>query len=366
MLLRFALFTALALGFALEASAQITLRATDPIIYLQGESRVVSAEIENEDGADTAALNALVAQSGPNQTWDFTGLNVTQELVGTARALNGAAGPLASEAPFNDATLTYEFSLVTEQDGESVLFEGFSYVELRSDGLYQLGSFGQTTFGSDSFEATFVFEPDGQLVAPTTISFGDTWTDSYTLDVVLLSETDVSYEADGWGQVILPGVDGPVPALRIRSDVSTTVSGTTFESTGYAFRTATALNATILVDGPDPFGDVPPPTASISTSTPTGSTSQTDRPDDEYTLGSARPNPTADRAALDLTVPAPGSAMVTVFDMTGRQALAPVHLALAAGPNGLEVGTAGLPAGVYLVRVDVDGRVLSRPLTVVR
>ncbi|MGB3545016.1 hypothetical protein, partial [Rubrivirga sp.] len=132
MLFRFALLTALALGFALEASAQITLRATDPVIYLQGESRVVSAEIANEDGRDTAAINALAAQAGPNQTWDFTGLNVTLELAGTATGQSGAVGPVASETPFNAATQTFEFSLGAEQDGESILFEGFSYVELRS------------------------------------------------------------------------------------------------------------------------------------------------------------------------------------------------------------------------------------------
>ena len=90
-----------------------------------------------------------------------------------------------------------------------------------------------------------------------------------------------------------------------------------------------------------------------------------DAPDADAWLGAPAPNPTGDDAALPVTLAAPATVAITVFDARGR-AVGHVARALGAGSHTLDLPTADLPAGVYVVRAQADGRVQSRQLSVVR
>ena len=81
---------------------------------------------------------------------------------------------------------------------------------------------------------------------------------------------------------------------------------------------------------------------------------------------SVGPNPASAAATVRYTLAAPAAVRVTVVDVLGRAVARPVDGARAAGPHTEALGVAGLPAGVYTVRLEVGGWTAVRRLSVVR
>ncbi len=78
------------------------------------------------------------------------------------------------------------------------------------------------------------------------------------------------------------------------------------------------------------------------------------------------PNPTASTATLSLEMPQAQTVRVTLFNLLGR-VVGRVHEGtLQPGIHSLPVETSLLPAGVYMLRIDVEGEMLTTRLTVVR
>ena len=84
-----------------------------------------------------------------------------------------------------------------------------------------------------------------------------------------------------------------------------------------------------------------------------------------YALSDPFPNPTADGARLTLRVDEPQHVRAEVFDVAGRR-VAAVFSGAASGEVTLEVSGAGLPAGVYVVRVVGERFEASRRLVLTR
>ncbi|MFD2717734.1 M43 family zinc metalloprotease [Hymenobacter monticola] len=78
------------------------------------------------------------------------------------------------------------------------------------------------------------------------------------------------------------------------------------------------------------------------------------------------PNPLTQQTAVHLTLDKAASVQVTLADVLGRPVLALPAKTYAAGPQVLALNPAGrpLPAGVYLVRVRLDGQTFTSKLTV--
>ncbi len=337
------------------AFAQITLQAEDGIPFRSA----AYYDVENADGVDTDALVALAAQNGGGQTWDFTGLTLSDQYDLITEVDEGATGPVASDPPFNQATVTYRVRLGLEGEVGDETF----YIYYRTDaaGTRRLGDI--VTFVIDGEEVIGLDEaylPDGILEALPTYTFGDSWQSSPTSS----NEGDIiaAYEVDGWGAVAVPGVAGTVPALRVKV-TRTPVGDPDGADVIYEFRTAQGI--VIFLDT-DETGFLEP-SAQISVADgPTGTASESPADAEGYALATPRPNPARGLVALDVAVPSVTSATVAVYDVLGRTVLAPVPTVLAAGGGPVVVDAGRLPAGPYVVRVDVDGRTLTRPLMVVR
>ncbi|WP_412063007.1 endonuclease [Rubrivirga sp. IMCC45206] len=78
------------------------------------------------------------------------------------------------------------------------------------------------------------------------------------------------------------------------------------------------------------------------------------------------PNPARDRTTLALSLTEATDVRADVFDTLGRLVTTVEAGRLGTGFQSLALDLAGAPAGVYVVRVALDGRVVTRPLTVVR
>ncbi len=338
------------------ASAQITLTAAQTVPYESGETTLTQYDSENEDGADTATIDALIAQSGPNQTWDFTALS-SVEVAATALLTDGPTGPGADADPLDQATSTYQLLLPPqEEDGQVIEGTVYGYYRLDATGLHNLGIWIVSMADGQTFESSFRLTPGGALTAPPTYTAGSVWESTYTQEFDLFGITTNlrgTYEVDGWGSVVAPGLAAPVPVLRVKVTETDLDSGG--ETVAYEFRSASGV-AAALVPGE---GGLPPSasvtvTGEAATATSAGPLARG--------VGAPWPNPATRTATLDLDLP--GVATVAVVDMLGRYVLAPVERAPGHGRIRLDVSA--LPAGLYVVRVEADGRVATRSLTVVR
>ncbi len=85
----------------------------------------------------------------------------------------------------------------------------------------------------------------------------------------------------------------------------------------------------------------------------------------EFALGPAMPNPTRAVTRFDLTLPFAGRVRLEAFDAAGRRVGEPEEHALEAGRMRLVWGGTRVRAGVYFLRVSVDGAVRAERRVVV-
>jgi hypothetical protein len=85
-----------------------------------------------------------------------------------------------------------------------------------------------------------------------------------------------------------------------------------------------------------------------------------------FGLAPPAPNPTRGRARLAYALAEPGPVVVEVFDAVGRRVAVLDGGARAAGPHDLDLDAAGLPAGLYSVRLRAGAEVAVQRLNVVR
>ena len=84
------------------------------------------------------------------------------------------------------------------------------------------------------------------------------------------------------------------------------------------------------------------------------------------TLEGVWPNPTSGAATVVVSLPDALRVRVDVLDVLGRRVAALADEPLGAGRHEVALDASALPAGVYLVRLEVDGQVLTRFLTLAR
>lgn len=77
---------------------------------------------------------------------------------------------------------------------------------------------------------------------------------------------------------------------------------------------------------------------------------------------SAFPNPSSGRARIDLELPVSGRLTLAVYDLLGRRITDFTSTTASPGPQSFEVDLADHAAGLYFVRIDLDGTTTSKPL----
>ncbi|HLT48302.1 MAG TPA: T9SS type A sorting domain-containing protein, partial [Rubricoccaceae bacterium] len=78
------------------------------------------------------------------------------------------------------------------------------------------------------------------------------------------------------------------------------------------------------------------------------------------------PNPSRGSAKVTLTLSRPSEVEVAVYDVLGRQVAVLASGRYGAGAHALTLGGAGLPAGVYVVRVTAGSAVATTTVTLLR
>jgi hypothetical protein len=78
------------------------------------------------------------------------------------------------------------------------------------------------------------------------------------------------------------------------------------------------------------------------------------------------PNPFSESTTLSFDLPRPGHVKIELFDLAGHRVKTIADARMTSGPHRLVMRGKGLAPGVYHCRLDVDGRVITRRLLLVR
>ena len=81
----------------------------------------------------------------------------------------------------------------------------------------------------------------------------------------------------------------------------------------------------------------------------------------KLTLGSY-PNPFRETSTITFSLPAPGHTQLAAFDMTGKQVKVLVNAWLQAGNHRTSLSMQQLPAGIYLLKLVYNGKIVTGKL----
>lgn len=201
-------------------------------------------------GGQDAKIQALIDQVGPNQTWDFSVLEVADEGEGSADYI-----ALPADLPgVNDPR-------VAAADYAVRIFAPGKRIADQSVGYFQLSDTEHLFHGTSALvqgAPVDLLYDQGLVEHPLPLNYNDTWNgmatwqvsnSGFTFDYML----ETSGTADGWGMLVLPGTD-PVPVLRLnvlRTQTQTILGIPTVTSFRViSFISKSANNATISITPP--------------------------------------------------------------------------------------------------------------------
>ena len=117
--------------------------------------------------------------------------------------------------------------------------------------------------------------------------------------------------------------------------------------------------------GPDPLGGNDSVRFRLDIVTARTTTTTPDEPG-VLSLDPPSPNPSRGRVALTFTLSVVGDARLRLYDVLGRHVLDLAGGPRVAGTHTVILEGSRLPAGLYLARLDAEGRTLSTRVTILR
>ena len=341
------------------ASGQITLdRGNYP--FPLGTGTITSFEVDNEDGASTAALEAIIAQSGSDQTYDFTALQYDFEVEGTYTVEAGATGPVSGVEPFSSATHTTIFPVRTVIEEEPVEVTMHLYTVVTDEQLLDLGGHMEGEVDGMPFEMTLTRSPDGDRTAAFPYTMGDSWTSSFSETAAfqgfeIMSDVAATYTVDGWGTFMGPGVEGGVPALRVRVEESRSTFGVSITSVCYEFRSTAPVQGMVCEGGTGQ-----PPTGQFSVVAGGATAAEPELPGLVAALDPIYPNPVRGAARADYRLQRAALAELTIHDVLGREVRQLNSGWRVPGSYSETLDVSGLAPGIYILRLEVNGQSWAR------
>lgn len=351
-----------ALAVAPCASAQITITQADVQAQLAATGTATSFDAV-ESPANIAGLQVLADRSGGSQTWDFTAVTWENETSATFT-------PVSAPVPGSDVITgaTHIVRVTTEGDSTA-----YAFYDLTADAYHTLGVAAEVDDGEGgTIVGGLRFDPF-DVVFPLPLTSTSAWATTYGLVLIpsfegFTTEATETSAVEGWGTLVTPA--GSASVLKVRTKV---VSTTTIEipevgpivstdsSYSVEFVSAGGVGASIELDG-----DGQVMWASYGTLLGGGNTAAGGAPEAAFDLAVRGANPARRGADVEVafSLAAPADVRLEAFDALGRRVATLAEGSRGAGPQRAALATAGLPAGVYVVRLGVEGRTESIRVTV--
>lgn len=113
-------------------------------------------------------------------------------------------------------------------------------------------------------------------------------------------------------------------------------------------------------DGDDDGGD------DGDTGTPTNDEGDASGLPSEFRLGQNYPNPFNPTTVIPFELAGAGEVKLTIYDVTGRKVATLLNTSMSAGRHTVTFNAAGIPSGVYIVRLEAGGQLFTSKLTLLK
>lgn len=333
-----------------EGAAQIVFTESDLDAFIG--QRMEATLYETEEAELTAEMQAIVDATGEDATYDFSTIHFADTLTGALTYYTMPADvPGADDPFFSTADFVVEMSFGAADADTTV----WSFSQMQDDGLYAMGGvfpLGMDMNGDGAPDTLTMRNDPPSLSQPLPTTYGDSWTST-----TFGGETET--EVVGYGTLI--GPDGQeMEALRMHR---VTNPGGAFESTSVEFVTKEGVSAS--------FSTFMGYVEGLSYTQITGTTGTAADPGQQEVarrlqLGQNYPNPFQGATTVEYSLPQATSVRLTVSDVLGRQVDVLVDQRQAAGRHQVALDASEWPAGMYLYRLEADGRIETRSMLVVK
>lgn len=317
----------------------------------------------------TGALANLVAISGEDQVWDFTGLNFEAFVEGTYSLTYDSEGlPFADDPHYStaDAVIIFQYEYV-EDDEHSGPYEEtlYGYLKMEDNQAVSLGTVGSIP-EFDDYMRFYSYPGEVDFEFPTT--YGSSWEFSYDFEMIVPPafsderQYDVTAEVDGWGQAVTS--EATTDVLRIKLTKETEFMGTPVTEVSYRFVDQNGRQ--IAEIHTDPFGN--PEEGSVFHYQSATSSERDPEIAENVTLEQNYPNPFNPVTQIGFTLDMNQTVSLSVYDVVGRKVADVLqNKSLAAGEHTVPFDASALTSGVYIYRLQLNnGTILTRKMTLVK
>jgi hypothetical protein len=350
---RAAVFAALFLLASVPSFAQspLNISYTD---FLNSLSQLSSTQATYND-TNTAGLQALVNQTGANQTWNFQSLPPFV-LDTSSNNFNGTFIAYSQSLPEADS-----FPTATNVETSTTAgITSYYFYEINSSGFYALGA-SQDSMGLNPKIVQTVTPPEETYAFPLTYPMAPWSSTSVVTQEGLSGTEEVDGSVDGWGTYSLPGNNTPIQALRIKTKTIESSSNGSFvyADTSYSFRwiSSPGYSATISANANQIA-------TRASYATPGAQNIVLNNtPSSQYSIfvGS---NPISSPTNVSFTLPSEAPVRISLMDALGKQSQVLLNGMAHAGVNMLPLDPATLMNGTYFLRIESAGNASTQKVIV--
>jgi len=361
----FTLILSIIFLFGIDAvQAQITVTQEDLLQSYESDLFVTQELSENDD-----MVAPLIAQSGADQTWDFSEIEFDGLIEAAVNfSPNTGDAPGGDNPHFEQADFVLAFDIERFETGED-LPDGFEFETFYSYvGINEATGEG-TTYGEiqtleDSDEVfSSIYRPYiVDFVFP--LTYEESWEFEYEEETTAegftgSEEYAVSVEVDGWGEVVTPAATIEVLRKRI---VQTSVETGEEVEVSYEFIDENG-RVVAVIDVDNTAEEIRANILSYEIAT---SSEPVDELSSSFQLNQNYPNPFNPSTTISFELPVSSDVMLEVFDVTGRRVAELVDGHRNAGTHEITFQADNLSSGVYTYRLTADGVSMSRTLTLIK
>jgi hypothetical protein len=361
----------LALFLVQDAYSQIIINRQ---VYESARGKtVVNTSFYMEENLPIEALNTIIAQSGANKSFNFSGITFPSapDMVTRSRTNNvGESHPFQDEASLAAANYATRIQFAGVPDTVS-----WSFLKLEDSKVTVLGS-GTLIESNGEKEYFDIIGQFGEFFEPLPHTFGSEWVEETEISVEGFKiVTKIFTYVDAWGTLTIPGGRSG-NAIRLRSETSTKIEIPGFPMpdepqriTSYTYITLSGISATIDVEF-DPETEKYIPVAVQYSKDGGEFTSSIGRDRVElpegFTLSQNYPNPFNPTTTIDFSLPFTADATIKVYDMTGRVVSSINMPGTSAGIHSVQFDASRLSSGVYMYRLEAGGFTTAKMFTLVK
>ena len=329
----------------MQPFAQLTITSDQ---FAQGfTQRSASSQTQYSD-TGAAGLQALVNQTGANQTWSFQGLPF---VLNTSSNGNSSVVAYPGGAALADSFPTATHVIISSSGGNT----SYGFYEINQNGFYFLGN-SQIRNGTPSIEV--IFTPALQEFA-FPLSYQTSWTGTSAVSAGggYIETYNIDGLVDGWGSYGLPG-NITNQALRVKTKSSIfspqIINGKdtipAYNDVRYSFLWFSLSGYSVTINA-----DTNQKATDANYSIPNANSAVLNiLTNDAFSIRAAS-NPISFLTNVSFTLPSESQVRISLLDPLGRESQVLMNGMAHSGVNTLSLDPANLMNGTYFLRIESGG-----------